>query len=293
MLKLFVYALLLVSGGSALALDVVASVLPVHSLVAGVMRGVDQPVLLVPANAPAHGEALRPSSRRSLANAQIVFWVGPGMEPGVARMLEGEDKARSVALIKEEGMQLLLAGDDAESIELATAFHEADPHIWLMPDNARVMTRAIARELKKVDPDNAAAFERNAADVLTQIDVLETDLENHLKSILDAGFAVYHDAYRGLQKRFGLRVLAIVSIDEHRGPGAKHVSRLRALFEQGDIQCLFVEPGPRPKLVDALIVNTPVKVAQLDPLGRSIEPGPKQWFKMMQRLGQSLYDCLH
>jgi zinc transport system substrate-binding protein len=67
---------------------VVASILPVHSLVAGVMEGVGKPYLLVPGGASPHSFALRPSNARKLDSAQAVFWIGPTMETFLVRPLK-------------------------------------------------------------------------------------------------------------------------------------------------------------------------------------------------------------
>ena len=59
---------------------VVASIKPVHSLVAGVMKGAGEPYLLVRGAASPHTYSLRPSDARALESAGLVFWVGPQME---------------------------------------------------------------------------------------------------------------------------------------------------------------------------------------------------------------------
>ena len=65
---------------AAAEIDVVASIKPVHSLVASVMHGVGQPVLLVKGNGSEHSYSLRPSEARALEQAEVVFWVGETME---------------------------------------------------------------------------------------------------------------------------------------------------------------------------------------------------------------------
>ncbi|MEX0954856.1 MAG: zinc ABC transporter substrate-binding protein [Rhizobiaceae bacterium] len=59
---------------------VVASIKPVHSLVAGVMKGAGEPHLLVRGAGSPHTYSLRPSDARALESAGLVFWVGPRME---------------------------------------------------------------------------------------------------------------------------------------------------------------------------------------------------------------------
>lgn len=88
--------------------QVVASILPVHSLVAGVMEGVGTPHLLVPGGASPHSFALRPSDARRLERAQAVFWVGPSLETFLERPLNAlARKAEVIALAEIEGVTRL------------------------------------------------------------------------------------------------------------------------------------------------------------------------------------------
>jgi len=70
----------LAATGAVHALDVVASVKPVHSLVAGVMEGVGEPGLLVRGAGSPHTYSMRPSEAAMLEGADVVFWVGPDLE---------------------------------------------------------------------------------------------------------------------------------------------------------------------------------------------------------------------
>ncbi|MEX2201590.1 MAG: zinc ABC transporter substrate-binding protein [Dongiaceae bacterium] len=60
--------------------SVIVSVKPVHSLVAGVMAGVAEPLLLVDGSASPHAYSLKPSQAAALAGADLVVWVGEGFE---------------------------------------------------------------------------------------------------------------------------------------------------------------------------------------------------------------------
>ncbi len=108
-------ALLLASAGaillpaSAHALDnVVASIKPVHSLVAGVMGDLGDPHLLVRGAASPHTYALRPSDAQALESARLVFWVGPNLEASLDRAIDslGAD-ATIVELGEAHGLTLL------------------------------------------------------------------------------------------------------------------------------------------------------------------------------------------
>ena len=66
---------------------VVASIAPLHSLVAGVMAGVGAPALLIRPGASPHAYAFKPSEARALRHAKVVFWIGEGLETFLARPL--------------------------------------------------------------------------------------------------------------------------------------------------------------------------------------------------------------
>ncbi len=89
-------------------IGVVASLLPVQGLVAGVTEGVTEPRLLVPPGASPHGYSLRPSDAAALSTARVVVWVGPRLEsflPGVLDQVAAE--ARVVRLDSVPGVTRL------------------------------------------------------------------------------------------------------------------------------------------------------------------------------------------
>ena len=86
---------------------VVTSILPLHSLVAGVMEGTGDPTLLVKGGASPHAYSLTPSEARALTEADVVFWVGEDLETFLEKPLESlAGKARTVELMAVKGMEL-------------------------------------------------------------------------------------------------------------------------------------------------------------------------------------------
>lgn len=101
-------ALALGGATKAEALDVVASIKPVHSLVAAVMKGVGDPSLIVKGAGSPHVYSMRPSEASALEGADLVFWVGPDLEAflrGPLDTLAGE--AKIVELDEAPGLVLL------------------------------------------------------------------------------------------------------------------------------------------------------------------------------------------
>ena len=88
--------------------NVVASIKPIHSLVAAVMSGVGEPGLIVEGTGSPHNYALKPSQARKLESAKVVFWVGHELEAFLEKPLETVGaKAKSVALIDAHGLEKL------------------------------------------------------------------------------------------------------------------------------------------------------------------------------------------
>src|SRR5690349_14828972 len=129
-------AALLPSPASAGAPDVVVSIKPIHSLVAGVMAGVGEPQLIVAGSSSPHVYSLRPSDARKLERAQLVFWVGPILEGFLEKPLASlADKAEIVELDRSPSVALLPArhGGDWEADEdehtHAASATEQDGHL--------------------------------------------------------------------------------------------------------------------------------------------------------------------
>ncbi|MGM0553176.1 MAG: zinc ABC transporter substrate-binding protein [Pseudomonadota bacterium] len=87
---------------------IVASILPVHSLVTALAGDTHKVELLVPASASPHGYAMRPSEARRLQNADLVVWVGPELEGFLERSLHGvSDRATVISLMHDLDLPLL------------------------------------------------------------------------------------------------------------------------------------------------------------------------------------------
>ncbi len=107
----------------------VASIKPIHSLLAGVMEGVSRPVLLVPGGASPHTWSLRPSGARALEDADIVVWVGEDIESFLVRPLDAlANDAYLLELSRVEGITLLRAREGGAWDEHHDDHGEDDDH---------------------------------------------------------------------------------------------------------------------------------------------------------------------
>jgi zinc transport system substrate-binding protein len=285
--------------------NVVISIKPVHSLISGIMQGVGEPKLLIKGAQSPHHFSLRPSDMSLLQQAELIIWVGPGVEASMADLFDRDViKGRVVTLTQLGGMTWLPPRKDHEW-ETPEHQHEShagsshvhgqaiDSHIWLSPDIARGIVRQITDLLCDLDRANASRYRENQRLLVERLDRLDTELKAKLSPVRQIPYVVFHDAYHYLEQHYHLNAVGSVSINPEQQPGIRHIHELRSKIIQLKARCLFSEPQFQPKLVQTLIEGTEAKAGQLDPLGSDLDAGPDAYFQLMQRLADNLVSCLH
>jgi len=288
--------LLALAAPAAAAPRIVASIAPIHSLVAAVTRGVTRPELLVPGGQSPHTFALATSQARTLAHADAVFAAAPAVESFLRKPLRSlAAGARVVWMIDVAGVHRLPArrggawaqpdGDDTDAASV-------DPHLWLDPRNAAAFVSAAADALARIDPAHARDYRANAERARARLDRLDARIARALRPVTGVPFLVYHDAYHYLDARYRLDAVGSVVVDPGRPPGARRLAELRTRADDERIACLFTEPQFPPAIARTVVQGTGIRLASLDPLGADLAPGPSLYFGLMERLADDLRGCL-
>lgn len=311
------------ASGATAAPDVVVSIKPVHSLVAAIMKGVGEPQLIVDGAASPHTYNLRPSNARKLEKADVVFWVGPGLEAFLQKPLEAlASKATVVELEDAKGLEKLpfREGGPFEAHDHGEEGHEAhdghtegegahdhghdhadaeehkpgayDTHLWLDPANAKAMAQAIETALIAADAGNAATYQANTKKLIDDLDTLDAEVAETVKPVKDKPFIVFHDAYQYFEHRYGVKTAGSITVSPETLPGADRVKQMQEKVRQLGATCVFAEPQFEPKLVSVITEGTAAKSATLDPEAATLEPGPDLYFKLMRGIAGSLKNCL-
>ena len=306
-------------------LSVVTSIKPIHSLVSAVMDGIGTPSLIIEGAGSPHTYALKPSQAKALQDADLVFWVGPAIESFLEKPIkEVASSARIVTLsdahglIKiefREGGNFDSHDDHAEHDDHDEhAKHDAhddhakhddhddhakhddhgqfDMHVWLDPENAKIMINAIEEALIEADPRNARTYQGNAANVKRDLDKLITEIDAEMSPVKGTPYVVFHDAYQYFEDRFGMKPVGSITVSPERLPGAKRVKELREKIKSLNASCVFSEPQFEPKLIATVIESTSAGTGVLDPLGVSIKAGPEMYFTLIRNMSKSLKNCL-
>ncbi len=268
-------------------INAVASIAPVHSLLAQVMEGAASPRLLVAGGSSPHAYALKPSAARALAAARVVFWVGPGLERFLVKPLSAlPRRVMAVELATVEGVKtrrFRATGGNGGG---------TDPHVWLDPRNAAAIARIMVIVLANADPANAVLYRKNGSNLLARLAKLDAEIRQTLEPVTGVSYLTFHDAFGYFEDRFGLRSAGAVAVAADRPPGAKRISALRRMIVNEKIPCLFTEPEFEPALARTLIEGTRARIGILDPLGTGLTPGPGLYAELMRGLARSLKKCL-
>lgn len=296
---------------------VVATIKPIDSLVAMVMQGAGEPHLLIAAGASPHTYSLKPSDAQALQQADVLFWVGEGLETFLEKPLRAlPEKAKVVELAHAPGVTLLPyraegpghadADDDAGGHE---GHHDADAdghghghthaagspdmHIWLDPANAQAIVRAVAAALTEADAGRAELYRSNAEQAVDRLQQLDATLRQQLTPLAGRAYIVFHDAYQYLEHRYGLQPLGAVTVSPERQPSARRIATIRDAIVASGAVCVFAEPQFPPKLVQTLTEGTPARTGVLDAEGGAAIPaGPGAYPAIMLGLADALRDCL-
>lgn len=274
--------------------SVVTDIPPVHALVAQVMGDLGQPELLLAKGADEHDFQLRPSQAVAVADAGLVIWVGPELTPWLDSALDTRaEGAAALALLDAEGTVRKAYGDNHAGEHEEGQDHGAeDPHAWLDPDNATVWLGLIAAELGRLDPENAAVYEANAAAAEQGLVALDAEIAGLLAPVKGKPMITYHDAFGYFADQYGLDFVGSIALGDASSPGAARLVELRAEIEAGDAVCLFPEVQYDPALLEQLAEGTGVRIGgALDPVGSSLEPGPGAYAALLRGLAQTIADC--
>ena len=299
---------------------VVASIKPVHALVASVMEGVGTPELIVGGAASPHAYALKPSQARALENADLIFWIGHELESFLEKPVETiGSRARAVELIDSDGLIELpfreggpFEGHDhgdhddhEDHAEKDNDGHEEehahghehneegfDAHLWLDPLNAKVFVKTIGGALSETDPANASTYAANVAKTNQKLDALIEEVNATLAPVHGKQFIVFHDAYQYFEKRFDMVAAGSITVNPEVRPSAERVAAIRDKVQELKASCAFSEPQFDGQLIDVAIEGTEARTAVLDPLGATLDDGPELYFDLIRNIATSMRDCL-
>ena len=169
---------------------------------------------------------------------------------------------------------------------------EDDVHIWLSPDNAVKIIKKINKELSLYFPENVETYDKNANQMIKEINQLKVELKKELSGIKDKPYIVFHDAYQYFETSFGLNAAGSVALEGDIASSPKQISIIKDKIVKLKASCVFQEPQFDSKLVKIVVEGTNAKIGTLDPLGVNIKSGENFYLQLLKNMAKSLKDCL-
>jgi len=139
-----------------------------------------------------------------------------------------------------------------------------DPHVWLAPANLARIAGNLAAGLSAVDPEGRTLYEASLAELLDEIDGLDSDLTETLASLRGSDLYVFHPAFGYFADAYGLRQVAIQTAG--REPGARALADLVDSAARQEVRAVFVQPQFSERSAEAVAGEIGAVVVALDPL---------------------------
>jgi zinc transport system substrate-binding protein len=170
-------------------------------------------------------------------------------------------------------LEIVPVGADAPCRE------EDDPHVWVTPAAARVISRNVARALADLLPERRDAIESRLAATLEEIDAVDAEIRELLSRSGRSSFVVFHPAWGCFAADFGLEQLAI----EHEGkePTAGQLARVIERARAEGVRTVLVQPQLSRESAEVVAREIGAEVRVVDAVARD-------WPAMMRSLAQAL-----
>jgi len=117
-----------------------------------------------------------------------------------------------------------------------------NPHYWLDPQNGRVIARAIAARLAKLDPAGSAEYAANLAAFEAKLAEGEKRWEAALAPYAGTEVVTYHNSWPNFLKRFKLVAAGFVEPKPGVPPSPAHTVELIDMMRERKIPVILIEP---------------------------------------------------
>jgi zinc transport system substrate-binding protein len=252
-------------------MQVAASIPPVRYFVEQIGgEHVEVTVMVPPGSNPATYEP-RPRKMAALARAQLYFAIGVPFEKAWMDRIKSANEAMRVIRC-HRGIERSSVSATTHSLGAEGAPQPRgrgagikDPHIWLSPPMARILSQNVRDGLVWADPDHAGVYRENYRRLAREIN----RVDNRILEILSAGlerdwFMVFHPSWGYFAQTYGLRQVAI---ETHGGePGPSRLAKLLSQAERRGVRTIFVQPQFSQKAARTIAGKVGARVESLDPL---------------------------
>ncbi len=249
-------------------LSVIVSILP-QSYFAERIGGdwVSVSVMVGPGQEP-HTYEPTPNQMKAISSAAVFFSIGVEYENAWLPRFENANPQMQVvntsAGIQRIAMPTTVLGVGAPAASEHAG--ELDPHIWLAPDNARIIAENMLNALIELAPQHENDFRSNYEDLIADINRLDTQIQGILAGDQQRSFLVFHPAWGYFAKQYDLQQIAVQVGGQD--PSASELADLISIAKEQQIKVIFIQPTFNTAIAEAIAQEIGGTVAKADPLAQ-------------------------
>lgn len=216
---------------------------PLYLLSNAVTEGtpVQATMLLKPGNIGHHG-SLTPEDKKTVQDSQYVVWFGDALEHNLTNTLKNSDKAISLLDMPSAFVRHNLR--DVQAKDIGTT---QDPHIWLDPNNAKVIVQVLVSTHSQANPQYAEQFQANAIKFAKEMD----DLAKRYHGEQIASYWAYHDAFQYIEDALNLQLAGTLTTDHEIPIKASQYIWLNE-HRPNEQMCLLSQSTPQDGVINKL-----------------------------------------
>jgi ABC-type Zn uptake system ZnuABC Zn-binding protein ZnuA len=215
----------------------------------------------------------------AIQDARMLVQIGLGLDTWVGALAKKADNPRLLIVTSSTGVPVL---KNQDTTGRPNDPHEMrDPHIWLDPENAKLMVRHITEGLIKIDPTHKKDYLRNQAQFIQDLDQTQKRLMVKLKPLQNKKIITHQAAWSYFARRFGFIIRGSIASQLESEPSAKRLSDLIQIIKTDKIRVIVSEPQLDPELPHFLAQETGARVVVLTLIPGAL-PGTESYCTMIE-----------
>jgi len=189
----------------------------------------------------------RPGDLEKIRGAGLLVRVGLGYDywldklvrqSGDKRLMRGGEAYVDASL----GIPLLEVSGQSVVNEGGHAHGAANPHYWLDPENAKIVSLGVAEGLARVMPNESARISANQLRFVAELDRALARWTAQLAPVAGAKLIAYHNSWPYFARRFRLDMVDFIEPKPGVAPSPAQLARLVAAGKKSSVRAIVHEP---------------------------------------------------
>ncbi|MDO3701943.1 metal ABC transporter substrate-binding protein [Micromonospora sp. C28SCA-DRY-2] len=270
------------AGADPQRVDVVAAFYPLQFVAERVGGDAVTVSNLVKPGAEPHDLELNPRQVGQVTEAELVVYL-KGFQPAVDEAVAQNAADRSFDVTTVQPLLDASAGGHEHEHEGEGEGEEAghadeaggkDPHLWLDPTRLATVADRLAERFGQADPDRAADYTARAATLRAELEKLDAEYSEGLKTCQRREIVVSHTAFGYLAERYRLEQIGLTGLSPEVEPAPQRLAEVAEEAREHGATTIFFETLVSPKVAETIAAEVGARTAVLDPLeGLSADNG--------------------